>query len=209
MAKMSIHRGLSELKLIDTKIAKHIEAITPTGIRQKDKPINGYYDEAKFTSNAQSNYDAVIGLMKRKLALKSAIVKANGETTVTVGGKEMTVADAINMKALIAIKKQFITNLKSKVKTTTGEFNRVQDIVNKNLQTILEATLGKDNVKTNKEDVENVTKPFLEINSYTLFDPLKIEDKIAELEKEIDDFTSEVDAVLSESNATTEIEVAE
>ncbi len=44
-------------------------------------------------------------------------------------------------------------------------------------------------------------------NTYELIDPAGIEDYIKKLEKDIIDFKNEVDYVLSESNATTFIEV--
>ena len=40
-----------------------------------------------------------------------------------------------------------------------------------------------------------------------LVDPLKIADKIVELENEIEDFRTEADAVLSEQNALTLVDV--
>ena len=49
--------------------------------------------------------------------------------------------------------------------------------------------------------------PVLKKNTYELIDPAGIEDYIKKLEKDIIDFKNEVDYVLSESNATTFIEV--
>jgi len=50
MERMTIHRGLSELKLIDSKIKKRIEDIDPLGVYQKDKKVNGVYDKDDFAS---------------------------------------------------------------------------------------------------------------------------------------------------------------
>jgi hypothetical protein len=80
-------------------------------------------------------------------------------------------------------------------------------MVEQNLQKVLEATFGKDNVKITKDDMDAVRKPFLESNEWGLVDPLKIEESIEKLETEIGEFESEVDAVLSETNAITLIEV--
>jgi hypothetical protein len=75
------------------------------------------------------------------------------------------------------------------------------------VQSILEATFGKENVKAGKDDVESVRKPYMEANEFHLFDPLSVDSKIEALEKEIGDFEAEVDAVLSEINAITIIEI--
>ena len=38
--QMTIHRGLAELKLIDSRIAKAILNINPIGVHQKDKVLS-------------------------------------------------------------------------------------------------------------------------------------------------------------------------
>ena len=52
-----------------------------------------------------------------------------------------------------------------------------------------------------------IVEPFVKRNEFHLVDPLNIENKIRELEKEVDDFELEVDAALSEINAITTIEI--
>ena len=48
---------------------------------------------------------------------------------------------------------------------------------------------------------------FVKENSYSILDPLKLEEKIVKLEKEISDFEVNVDAALSVSNAVTSVTV--
>lgn len=52
--KMTIHRALAELKLIDSKIQKAINDINPTGLMQKDKLVNNLYEKSKFDDDAKS-----------------------------------------------------------------------------------------------------------------------------------------------------------
>lgn len=206
MERMTIHRALSELKLIDAKIEKQINEIYPSGILQKDKLVNGYVQETEFKKAAKSKYDSVNDLIDRKNQIKSAIVAANGITQVKVAEKQMTIADAINFKAVIKFKKKLIETLKQRHKQVIGELNKHNENVNQNVQRILEATFGKENVKVGKEDVESVRKPYLEANEFHLFDPLKVDETVEKLEKEVSEFEAEVDAVLSEINAITLIE---
>lgn len=204
--RMTIHRALSELKLIDTKIEKQISEIIPTAYYQKDKPIMGYMKAEEFSTAAQSKYDSALDLIKRKVSIKSAIVAQNAITIVDVGAAKMTIADAITFKAVIEFKKKLIYALKQKHVKAVSEMNSNNNIVENNVQRLLEATFGKENVKVSKEDVDAVRKPFLDANIFTLLDPLDVTKKLESLEKEVFDFEAEVDAVLSEINAVTFIE---
>jgi hypothetical protein len=205
--KMTIHRALSELKLIDSKIEKGINDIYPVSINQKGKKIDGYITEEDFKSNATSNFQSVSDLIDRKLKIKSAIVKSNAETLVKISGKDFSVADAITFKKIVDIKKKFSQNLQNKLKTATGVMNKNNESVNKNLEILLQHSLGAESSKSNKDAIENISKPYLENNTFSLVDPLIIQEKISKLDKEVGDFESEIDAVLSESNAITFITI--
>lgn len=205
--KMTLHRALAELKLIDSKISKGIQGLVPTGIKQNNKKVYGIVDEKEFKETAISDYDSIISLIKRKNKIKCAIVHKNAITVVDISGKPYTIAEAINFKALIAYKKQLLSHLNSHKKKAASDLERNMSIVDQNLQKILEATLGKDNIKSSPDDIENVRKPFLENNEWKLVDPLSIDKKIKDLEEEISGFETEVDAVLSEANAITTIDI--
>ncbi|MCU0391887.1 MAG: hypothetical protein MUE81_12275 [Thermoflexibacter sp.] len=205
--KISIHRALAELKLIDSKVAKLVKEIEPLGVKQKGKLINRIYDEETFSQNAQSKFQSINDLITQKVKIKSAIVEANAKTIVKIAGKEMSIADAITYKSVMSYKKTLTEDLKTKYARVKADMESKNLLVEQNLQKVLEATFGKDNVKINKEDLESVRKPFLESNEWLLIDPLKIENTIEKLEKEISEFESEVDAVLSEANAITLIEI--
>lgn len=66
MEKMTIHRALSELKLIDAKIEKQINELIPSGVYQKGKLVEGYITEADFEKSAKSKFDSVNDLIERK-----------------------------------------------------------------------------------------------------------------------------------------------
>jgi len=205
--KITIHRALAELKLIDAKIEKNIAELLPVGINQKGKKINNHIEVEDFKTTAQSKYDSINDLIKRKTVVKSAIVEANGKTMVKIADKEMSIADAINFKATVKFKKQLVDALNQKLNSAISSLNINNDKVGKNLQVILEATFGRDTASVKMEDIDNVSKPFVENNEFHLFDPLEVAKKIEALEKEISEFEAEVDAVLSEANAITQIEI--
>lgn len=208
MSKITIHRALSELKLIDKRIEKQIAEINPLGIYQKDKLVDGAIKREVFDSNAKAAFQSINDLLGRKKNIKSAIVNANAITSVQVAGKTMTIADAITFKSLIVLKKKFIEQLKARQRTTMALYNRNNEMIQQNVKNLLEAALGKD-VKTDSNDVDAVSKPYITANEVHLADPLDINATIQNLEKEVSDFEADVDAVLSEINATTFVEITE
>lgn len=207
---MTIHRALAELKLIDSRIEKAINVVEPTGLMQLGKPVNGFYSKEEFEKDVKSKYQSVTDLIGRKNSIKSAIVKANGITKVNVSGKEMTIADAINFKTVIAVKKDIILQLQRKHNAVKAKFNQENEKINTVALENAKIMIGKqgdDRVKPNDEDVKNIVEPFVKRNEFHLVDPLKIEETIEKLQIEVDEFEVEVDAVLSEINALTEIEI--
>lgn len=207
--KQSIHRALSRLKTTDNKLKRLVESFQPVQIQQAEKKILGIYTKDEFSEKAKSTWQSILDLMENKKIIKTAIVKSNAEVVVKIGGREMTVADAITEKEQIENKKKLVEALKSIFKLTKSNLERNNVTMENNLQKLLETSFGKDNVKTNSEDVSSMSNVFHKANEWKYVDPLNLESKITEMEKEIEDFESEVDAVLSESNARTEIEVPE
>ena len=208
--KMTIHRGLAELKLIDAKIEKAISLIEPTGTKQKDKLVNGLVKESDFITDAKAKYQSVNDLIERKTKIKTAIVNANSETVVSIGGKEMTIAEAINFKRVIELKKLLISTIKRKHESAKGRFitenEKVNNVALENAK-IMIGKQGDDKVKPTDEDVKAIVDPFVKRNEFHLIDPLDAEKLIEKLQNEVDEFEAEVDAVLSEINATTIIEI--
>ena len=206
MEKVTIHRALSELKVIGQRIEKGIEAIQPSGIMQKGKLVNGLSQQEYFEKNAKTAYQSVLDLIKRRNAIKSAIVKANSETTVKIAGKTMTIADAINLKAVIGFQKKLIevTRKKHAISKLNLEKNNAQ--IDAQALKLAEVALGKQGIKINDDDVEKVVGPYLAGNAFHLVDPIGIDAANEEMEKKISEFESEVDATLSEINAVTFIE---
>ena len=204
---MTIHRALAELKLIDSRIEKQITSIAPVGFKQKDKLILSYISEDDFKLQAQSKLDSINALIIRKVSIKSAVVAANCVTMVNIGQKTLSIADAITFKGVLDLKKKLVSILKQQHSTVVGSMNKNNENVAKNLQLILEAMFGKENVKVSKDDSDNVAKPYLEANEFHFIDPLNVLSLIDSIEKEISEFETEVDAVLSEIYATTFIEI--
>lgn len=205
--KMTIHRALAELKLIDSRIEKGINNVEPTGLMQEGKLVNGFYPKEDFEKEAKAKLQSVTDLIDRKNAIKSAITKANGTTIVEIAGKKMTISDAINYKTVIGFKKALIKQLVNKHNQAKAKVEQNNKQVDDNALRLAEAALQKDNVKINDGDAVAITEPYIKKNKFTLVDPLKVEELEEKLQTEVNEFEAEVDAVLSEINALTTIEV--
>lgn len=207
MGKMTIHRALAELKLIDARIEKAIEAMEPTGLTQSGRLVNQVYKQEEFEESARAKFQSVNDLIERKTKIKSAIVRANGVTLVTINEKNMTIADAINFKYVVEYKKKLINTLEKRHRSMVAKMEMTNKQVEDNALKLAEAALQKDNVKISDGDAVAITGPYIEKNQFHLIDPLKVEELVGKLRDEVNAFESEVDAVLSEINAVTIIEV--
>lgn len=210
MQKMTIHRALAELKLIDSKIEKAIAAIEPTGLMKADKPVNGFFKKEDFEKDVRAKYQSVVDLIDRKIKIKSAIVAANAVTEVNIAGKKMTIAEAINYKAIVVFKKNLVASLFKKHNAVKSKFTveneKITNIALENAK-IMIGKQGDDRVKPTDEDVKNIVEPFVKRNEYLLVDPLNVDVLTEKIKDEVVEFEVEVDAILSEINSITLIEV--
>jgi hypothetical protein len=211
--KMTIHKALCDVKLADKKIQQllsygnsYVEVNTdPTNanfkIRGKSVP--------EFSSEVSSNYQTVRDTMKRVDAIKSAISKSNASTIINVGGKEMTVAEAIyQMKYGIKAKKQLLGTLQTQLQFAQS---KLEDAVKKNeakLAKTIETVYGnKEKGNVNTDTLMEFMKKYSTDNQPVLIDPINISKEINRLSMEIDVFELNVDSAIQVSNATTTIEI--
>lgn len=212
MQKMSVTRGLRELKLLDARIGTATTQLNSLDVSQekyKGKALRSNMETKEFESTAQSRYDAVIGLQKRRASIKTAIMISNLKTKVKIGtGRvpKVTVAEAIEHKNQINYKKELLLTLKKQLIENNKLIEEAREELDEKIDNMIRQNLGSDSKNKTKE-IEDLTKTFVKANELRAIDPLKVEKKVEVLETEINTFESEVDIVLSESNSKTEIEV--
>lgn len=208
--KMSLHRALAELKLIDARIASGIQKIVPVELVNNGKLLSLPQTVDQFESAAVASYTSVEDLIKRKVLIKSKLVEANAMVTVTIGEKEMTIAEAINYRNVVELKTLLLNHFKAHYKKVMATYISNNEKIKEQAMKNAEIMLGKDTAGAKKptdEDVKALTEPFIARHKVDLVDPLKLEKKIEELETEINQFNTEIDYVLSEANSTTFIEI--
>lgn len=205
MAKvsMSITQALPELKLLEKRIDKVSTTIQDwCKIAHNSAPL----DKEKHKKETEAQLQSYMDLVKRREAIKRAIVLSNAQTKVRVGQFEGTVAEAIEYKSSIRFKRNLLESMKECLQVKREEYERKKAEVEGRLERLLQSELGKD-VKTNPETITALTTSFRENNKVELVDPLDLAAKIQSLEDELDSFETNVDWVLSQANATTLIQV--
>ena len=206
--KMTVHKALAELKVLDDRIITVINdadfCLANKNSNQKLKgiPVEGY------KKVMIGFYDKATDLINRREAIKRAVTLSNASTQVKIGEAEYTVAEAIEMKNHgIKLKQLMLSEMRDQYKDAQAKIlaNNGKELEERAEKYVV-GLYGSGERKTAMEEIEKTKKAFIEANQYVLIDPINILDKINALENEISEFTAEVDAALSVSNATTLIE---
>jgi len=173
--------------------------------RKSNSKINGV-EIQEYEKQMQASYDKVVSLISYRNRIKSLVVESNAKTKVIVGKEEMTVAEAIERKQSIQYEKELLEVMQQQYRSAINTVAKENDALPAKLETYLVNILGNKD-KQSSEEVKLHTDTFMKRNEFELIDPMNVKRKIEALNNRIEEFESEVDAVLSESNATTFIEV--
>lgn len=207
---MTVHKGLAELKILSDRINKAIsEGVFCTAAKHSAAKLNGVSRD-EYVKVIQGSYDTAEALLKRQKAIKRSIDLSNAVTSVEVCGITYTVAEAIWMKNSGTYYDQMLLHaLQQQYAAATAKINNENgDALESRADSYAEVVYGDKDSKASSSDIIKVREDFIKSNSYELIDPIKILDKINELEKRISEFTAEIDAALSVSNALTSITVS-
>lgn len=207
--KMNIHKALCEVKMLNNRIEKELEDAQFCAANKRiNKKIDGKsIDETKTAMRAACN--KINDLIRRRNTIKKAITLSNATVKVTIGDKEMTVAEAIELKKSgIKYKQDLLDRLSCQLQQAknTIECYNGETLANKADEYIISMFGAKEKTTENTE-IEEARKTYIENNSYNLIEGNDTEKLISELKKEIDTFVTNVDSALSTSNAVTEIEI--
>lgn len=196
--KMTITRGLVQLKLLDKRIQK---ATTESFITYK---VGDEVHNPK--STPESALQSVEDLTTQRAKIKSAIMTANAVTEVTIGEETMTIAEAIEKKSTIVYMIDLHKSMTNQLRRTKADVEGINHVAQQRLDGLLETNFGKD-MKAREGEIKSITDAFNTSNKAELVDPADLEAKIGILWNKIEEFKSEVDLSLSEINAVTEIDI--
>ena len=206
--EISIHRALGELNLLDKKIEKKVKGEFIAVKKGTDKKVGGRLVteiESSITSNFESVNDLFDNPSSEKIS-SSKIIQSNAVTKVNVNGDEMTVAEAIDRKSSIGYNKALLASLEAQYnRANANVLNGNEDVDDRAEDYIKGLYSDKTQVDTTK--IVNLKADFVKENKLDLIDPANIKEESEKIREYIDGFETEVDYVLSESNAVTFIEV--
>lgn len=207
---MTIHKALCELKLLEAKIEKQLHtgrfvfANKHSNIKISGVPIEQFCDEIT------RNYQSITDMMRRQNAIKSAVVLSNANTIVTVGGQEHSVAVAIEIKNHVIprmrelLKKMAADQQYARDEARIENERRLEERADEYVRSIY----GSTDMKNLSEEAKKLRDEFINAQSFDVVDPLKIDEKMQILDRQISSFEVDIDSALSVSNALTTIEVS-
>jgi len=211
METMSVTRALAEIKRLDDRIQRgaqesvFVVVLTGKNASQKVFEVSTPVDVAK--AKIQSSYDTMAAMFEKRAALKSAVVLSNAMTTVQILGKEVSVAEAIEMKSSVQNKQALLQVMKQQYAKCNNAVSMLNAKLDEAIESNLKTIYGSDKSKADPSAYESIAKPQREQKEASLLDPVDIVSKIAALTEEISVITTELDFTLSESNARTTIQV--
>lgn len=205
--KMTVLEALSKIKVLNKRVDSAIREVNlVTTVKKNETKINGK-DRADYEKEMVGSYQKAVDLINQINAIKAAINKYNAETMITIGGKQMSIAEAIYMKQYgLKNLKELHSRLRDQY---TNAMFRLTDENGRQLEQKVDkyrSSLTGADGKLSPE-AQGMIDQWRDVNTTVLVDPSNIFAKIAELEKQIDDLESGVDSAIQVANATHVIEI--
>lgn len=206
---MNIHKALCELKILDDRIHTAINtnnfvaAVNKTANQIDGVPIEQY------ANNIKSANQKIQDLIARRSAIKRAVVLSNATTEITVAGRTMTVAEAIDERNNgIALRKSYLTALAANYHSAHCELERNsgENLQNK-CEAYIQSLFGVSDNAVNPDAVAALKQDYMRTHEYMLVDPIGVLYTVSAQQEYCDNFFAEVDSALSTSNALTIINI--
>jgi hypothetical protein len=209
--QITVTEALSTLKLLDKKIAKQTKGLQfhVVEVKASNQVTVGqvrFKDVAEAETHIRSQYDKVKTLMQNRADLKGQVVGSNAVTKVTIGGKEMTVAEAIEMKssidAQLAIESRLAQSISVSTRIEEETERRIKNLIESKVQTLLG---NKKTIDAGDDTLTIIDKQVRKSEAVVIHDPLnaaKLYDETCEASQE---FLTNVDVILTVSNSTTKV----
>ena len=206
---MTVHKALSELKVLDDRINKAANAYPFVfANKHSNVTVNGWPIQ-QYIAEVKASYQSCTDLIVRRSAIKRAVMMSNAVTKVTIGGIEYTVAEAIEFKnnalplwrGLLGKMERDNIDAQSIAKRMNG------DALEAKADAYVKSLYESADMKNASDEVKKVRADFVTSQTTEIVDPVGITEAMKELKDKIDAFTVDVDSALSVSNALTTIEI--
>lgn len=214
MSDLSITRALAKISSLDAKLSGPFIFEVPlvgvaVGEGEKEHVHDSVENPAELSKRITAHYQRIQAFVQLRQKLKALVVESNAKTVVSIGGKEMSVAAALEFRKVIEQRQTLLSHMQK-------SYTDASKVV-RNLSTQLDAAVkacrqnwmasvkaDATNVETSAL-IESLVASELENGTPKLVDPLNIAEKIRQVSEEIQRYVTEVNFVLNESNASTKI----
>jgi len=207
---ISVTRALAELKNINERIHNAIQSGVFLGLTKgkgSNKVMLGVGEVSSSTATIQGSYDKVDSLIAQRQKIKAALVKSNAETTVSFQGREISVAEAIELKNTVSFKELYLGRLRNTKTSALQQVDSYNSKLDTTIQMMLQSVYGADKGKVDPSQYDSIANPQKDKNEVSILDPKGIDKVIESLEESIQALKTELDFTLSESNARTTVTI--
>ena len=157
---MTIHRALTELKMLQKRIEGATGEVMAVVANRKSNTKIGGIEINEFMKNMQGSYDKIVGLIAYRNRLKALVVQSNAKTIVQVGSLQMSVAEAIERKQSIQYEKELLEKLREQYMQAIHTVITKNDALPEKLETYLVNILGNKD-KQSPEEVKLHTETLI------------------------------------------------
>ena len=206
---MNVHQALAELKMMDKRIvAATREPEWVVTNKHSNTKINGV-EVNDWIEDTKSKYKKVLDLIRRRDAIKRAVVNSNAVTKITVAGKEYTVAEAIDRKNNgVEYQKNLVTRMNHDYVMAKSNADRANGAeLERRADEHVRIMVGNSDMKGATAEAVRLRNEFILAQTTDIIDPIGVVAEMDKMNEEINSFLMNVDAALSVSNALTVITV--
>ncbi len=206
--EMTVTRALAELKLLDKRISdKTDDRVRFVALARGQEAVPGFESRDAFQRQAAAAIQSTQDLIKRRAAIKSAIVLSNATTQVTIAGRSMSVAEAIEYKTSIRYERALLERMSSQLASVTESAEKENVKVRAEADKRTDAALGEGSRDNKAHEYRSIFDAYMERNAFQVIAPKGLAETIAALRERIESFEYQVDFTLSEINSLTRISV--
>ncbi len=209
--EMSVTRALATLKGMQARIdaaTKTQEFVRITvGTDEQRRVANRNETVAEAEARLKGNFQSAFDLINYRHKLKSAIVKSNADTLVKINGRELTVSSAIELKSYATSLKQLLATMRTQYNAANNTVESLNKQLDDKINSSMAAIYGKDVKGVDANAYRIVSAPLIAKDKASVLDSINIPKTVETLAKEVELIETEIDYVLSESNALTKITV--
>jgi hypothetical protein len=198
---ISITRALAELKTLQARIDRLTSETTFIGTRTTGKAFRD------FVPSAKASFQAILDLQKRQQSIKFAILRSNSSTVIKIGDQSITVAEAIALKECMKARRNLLETLQHQRLSVNNAVEQHERNLQSELDKLLNKVCSSSSDKRQDDEISAITEAYRKNNRIEVVDPLKLDEKIESMSREIDEYLGQIDFTLSESNSLTQISV--